>query len=65
MVAFNPKKRITVEEAMNHPFFSDFKEIEKPLSEVKFEWEWDNHTFNESLLKKLVYMESLCYHPEG
>lgn len=65
MLTFSPDKRITIEDAVNHPYFSNFAHLGMPpKSETKFDWSWDQFELSKELLQKLIYMESLKFHPE-
>jgi hypothetical protein len=65
MLRFSPDKRITIKDAINHPYFSNFAHLgEPPVSETKFDWSWDSFELNKELLQRLIYMESLYFHPE-
>jgi serine/threonine protein kinase len=67
IMVFNPQKRITVEEALKHPYLQDLHYPEdeptrEPVPTAEFEFE----KFNLSLqqLKDLLYEEILLYHVE-
>ena len=65
MLCFSPEHRITVQEAISHPYFKNFQHLgSPPVSETKFDWTWDQFELNKDLLQRLVYMESLFFHPE-
>lgn len=34
------------------------------MSETKFDWSWDQFELSKDLLQKLIYMESLYFHPD-
>ena len=68
LLSFNPKKRLTIYEAIQHEYFAAIIALETPpTSQVKFKWDWEYN--NAQLLnqipvvKKLIYMESLKFHP--
>jgi mitogen-activated protein kinase 1/3 len=64
MLAFSPLKRISVEDAIKHPYFSGFAHLgEAPKSETRFDWSWDQFELSKELLQRLIYMESLYFHP--
>ena len=67
MLKFSPDKRITVYDAIMHPYFQEaFKDFgEPPKSESVFDWSWDSIELNRDLLQTLIYMESLYFHPES
>jgi serine/threonine protein kinase len=67
MMVFNPQKRITVEEALKHPYLQDlhFPEDEptrEPVPNIEFEFEKYNLSLQQ--LKDLLYEEILLYHNE-
>ncbi len=65
MLSFSPDKRISVHEAIRHPYFANFAHLgDPPVSETKFDWSWDQFELSKDLLQKLIYMESLYFHPE-
>lgn len=69
LLSFNPKKRISVYQAIQHEYFAQIIALETPpTSKVKFSWDWeyDNAKLLNSIpvIKKLIYMESLRFHPE-
>lgn len=35
------------------------------MSESKFDWSWDQFELSKDLLQKLIFMESLYFHPDG
>ena len=67
MLRFSPDRRITVHDAISHQYFKEsFADFgEPPKSETTFDWSWDEFELNRELLQKLIYMESLYFHPEG
>lgn len=51
MLRISPNKRITIEEAINHPYFSSFSHLgQPPVCDVKFDWNWDYFDLNKELL---------------
>jgi serine/threonine protein kinase len=67
IMVFNPQKRITVEEALKHPYLADlhFPEDEptrEPVPNIEFEFE--KHNLSLQQLKDLLYEEILLYHYE-
>eukprot|EP00828_Plagiopyla_frontata_P018899 TRINITY_DN2417_c0_g1_i4.p1 TRINITY_DN2417_c0_g1~~TRINITY_DN2417_c0_g1_i4.p1 ORF type:complete len:192 (+),score=42.46 TRINITY_DN2417_c0_g1_i4:453-1028(+) len=62
---FNPQKRITIEEALEHPYLKDQHQIEDepisdPVPSLEFEFEKYNLTIQQ--LKDLIYEEILLYY---
>lgn len=51
MLRFSPDKRISIEDAINHPFFSNFAHLGMPpKSDTIFDWSWDEFEFSKDLL---------------
>ena len=75
-MTFNPDKRITVEDAINHPYFANLKKLDNPpRCQSTFNWGWEadmqaesqkrkDPYFDRKMICKLIYNESLTYHPE-
>jgi len=65
MLTFNPDKRLTVEECLNHPYFEGLHNPdEEPTAEKPFDWSFDNFEPTKEILQKMVWDESLIFHPE-
>jgi len=67
LMVFDPAKRITVEEALKHPYlsalhFPEDEPVAEPVSPVEFEFE--KYPLSLAQLKDLVYEEILLYHFE-
>ena len=69
LLAFNPKQRINVYDAIKHEYFAEIYKLETPpVAQVQFNWDWEYK--NKELLnsipfvKKLIYIESLYFNPE-
>jgi serine/threonine protein kinase len=65
MLVFNPKHRISVDEALSHPYLSELycpedEPTTKPLSPLEFDFE--NLPLNKEQMKDLIYEEILLYH---
>lgn len=65
MLVFDPSKRITVEEALNHPFLSSLHEInEEPTCPSPFIFDFEQTTLNEEDIKELIWRESLNFNQD-
>ncbi|XP_031485778.1 mitogen-activated protein kinase homolog NTF6-like [Nymphaea colorata] len=65
MLVFDPSKRITVEEALNHPFLRSLHEInEEPVCSTPFSFDFERLSFSEEDIKDLIYEESLRFNPD-
>ena len=66
MLTFHPKKRISVKDCLNHPYFKDLRSDETEIvSKEKFDWSFDDLTLTKENLQKMIYEESLYFHPEN
>ncbi|XP_073271039.1 mitogen-activated protein kinase homolog NTF6 isoform X1 [Primulina huaijiensis] len=65
LLVFDPAKRITVEEALNHPFLSSLHEInEEPACPSPFVFDFEQSSLSEDEIKDLIWNESLNFNPE-
>ncbi|KDO73060.1 hypothetical protein CISIN_1g0426812mg, partial [Citrus sinensis] len=65
MLVFDPAKRITVEEALNHPYLSSLHEInEEPTCPYPFNFDFEQTSMNEEDIKELILRECLNFHPD-
>ncbi|XP_030447369.1 mitogen-activated protein kinase homolog NTF6-like [Syzygium oleosum] len=65
MLVFDPSKRITVEEALNHPYLSSLHEInEEPTCSSPFVFDFEHASLNEEDVKELIWLESLNFNPD-
>ncbi|KAK1373640.1 Mitogen-activated protein kinase [Heracleum sosnowskyi] len=59
MLEFDPSKRITVEEALKHPYLSSLHEInEEPTCESPFIFDFEQENLSEEDIKELIWQES-------
>ena len=66
MLVFNPNKRATIEECIAHPYFKGLHDPgEEPLSDKAFDWGFDDLKLTKDNLQKMVYEESLHFHPDS
>uniref|UniRef100_A0A1D1ZAJ8 Mitogen-activated protein kinase n=1 Tax=Anthurium amnicola TaxID=1678845 RepID=A0A1D1ZAJ8_9ARAE len=64
MLTFDPTKRITVEEALAHPYLARLHDIEdEPICMDPFSFEFEQHALTEEQMKELIYNESLSLNP--
>ena len=65
LLVFNPKKRNTVEQCISHPYFEGLHNPEEePISDVPFDWKFDDVELTKENLQSMVYDEALKFHPE-
>lgn len=65
MLVFDPRKRISVEEALQHPYLEELycpedEPTRDPINPIEFEFE--NVDLNKEQLKDMIYEEALLYH---
>ena len=67
MLQFDPKKRITVEQALEHPYLTALHDpMVEPASEpAPFEFEFEGEELQEEQLREKVWEEMLSFHGEG
>jgi serine/threonine protein kinase len=55
LLEFKPERRITVEEALSHPYFKDFRDITDELkSDQEIDFSFDKNIKPEKLKRKLT-----------
>jgi len=65
MLTFNPRNRISVEQALEHPFLADLhcSEDEPDASPVEaFDFDFEKYDLTKQQYKELIYAETLMYH---
>ncbi|VFQ91459.1 unnamed protein product [Cuscuta campestris] len=64
MLTFNPSKRITVEEALAHPYLAQFHDVsDEPVCRVQFA-DFEQKACGEEQIKDMIYQEALAMNPE-
>ena len=64
MITFNPDKRYTVEQCLEHDYFDGLHNPEaEPRCDKVFDWSWDNFELKKETLQKMVFEESLKFNP--
>ena len=67
MLAFDPNKRITVEEALNHPYLTElhFQDDEPTTEHVSaFDFDFEIYDLKSNDFKDLMWEEIMLYHSE-
>ncbi|KAI4382347.1 hypothetical protein MLD38_008322 [Melastoma candidum] len=65
MLVFDPCKRITIDEALNHPYLSSLHEInEEPVCPAPFIFDFEYATLTEDDIRELIWLESLRFNPD-
>jgi len=64
MLQFNPEKRITVDDALQHPYLASLHDINtEPTSEREFDCDFEGQNLDRHELMDLVYQEVGKFHP--
>lgn len=65
MLIFDPIKRITVDEALCHPYLSSLHDInDEPVGPGQFNFDFEQPTCTEEHIKELIWRESVKYNPD-
>lgn len=64
MLTFNPKKRITIEEALKHPYLAALhNEASEPVCEKPFDFTFENVDMTKKVLQDLMWEEIYKFRP--
>lgn len=65
MLVFDPSKRITVDEALCHPYLASLHDInDEPVCSAPFSFDFEQPTFTEENIKELIWREALKFNPD-
>ncbi|XP_057450000.1 mitogen-activated protein kinase homolog MMK2-like isoform X1 [Lotus japonicus] len=65
MLVFDPNKRITVDEALCHPYLSSLHDInDEPVGPMPFSFDFEQPSCTEEHIKELIWRESVKYNPD-
>ncbi|XP_022137458.1 mitogen-activated protein kinase 9-like [Momordica charantia] len=67
LLAFDPKRRLTAEEALSDPYFNGMEkaDLEAPVQPIsKLEFEFERRKLSKDDVRELIYAEILEYHPQ-
>nr|KYP34227.1 Mitogen-activated protein kinase isogeny MMK1 [Cajanus cajan] len=65
MLTFDPRKRITVEDALAHPYLTSLHDIsDEPVCMTPFSFDFEQHALTEEQMKELIYREAIAFNPE-
>ncbi|KAF5478202.1 hypothetical protein F2P56_004784 [Juglans regia] len=65
MLVFDPNKRITVEEALCHPYMSTLHDInDEPVCPRPFSFDFEQPSCTEEHIKELIWRESVKFNPD-
>jgi len=65
MLAFDPGKRCTVDEALRHPYLASLHDPEEePTCAAIFNFDFEHYELNKETFQELIWQEMLAFHPE-
>nr|KAJ0226007.1 hypothetical protein LSAT_V11C100030370 [Lactuca sativa] len=65
MLTFDPRQRITVEDALAHPYLTSLHDIsDEPVCLTPFNFDFEHHAPTEEQMKEMIYREALAFNPE-
>jgi serine/threonine protein kinase len=68
MLVFDPVQRITVDQALAHPYLAAMSSGENdinPMCDRVFDFKYEGIKFDKTMLQELMYEEMCVYHPEA
>ncbi|VVB06290.1 unnamed protein product [Arabis nemorensis] len=66
MLQFDPRKRISVEDALTHPYLKTMRDpTDEPECTTPFNYEFEEHPLTEEQIKELIYCEALAFKSEA
>lgn len=65
MLTFNPNDRISVDDALDHPFLQSLHNLEdEPRADFTFSFDFESEELNKERIQALIWEEMKLYHPE-
>ncbi|KAG6538356.1 hypothetical protein ZIOFF_003471 [Zingiber officinale] len=65
MLTFDPRQRITVEEALAHPYLTALHDSsDEPVCMMPFSFDFEQQALSEEQMKELIYREALAFNPD-
>ncbi|KAK8944807.1 Mitogen-activated protein kinase 2 [Platanthera zijinensis] len=65
MLVFDPSRRITVDEALAHPYLASLHDMnDEPVCQTPFNFEFEQPSVTEEDIKLLIYRETLSFNPD-
>lgn len=65
MLTFDPTKRISVEDALAHPYLSTLHDVsDEPSCPAPFTFDFEEHKLTEEHIRELIYKEALHFNPD-
>eukprot|EP00252_Welwitschia_mirabilis_P022037 TRINITY_DN582_c0_g1_i1.p1 TRINITY_DN582_c0_g1~~TRINITY_DN582_c0_g1_i1.p1 ORF type:complete len:405 (-),score=58.27 TRINITY_DN582_c0_g1_i1:515-1729(-) len=65
MLTFDPTKRISVEDALAHPYLTSLHDAsDEPICSTTFSFDFEQHALTEDQMRGLIYQEALSFNPD-
>ncbi|CAH0482414.1 unnamed protein product [Peronospora belbahrii] len=65
MLVIDPKKRISVDDALAHPYLASIRNVEEETTATSsFDFDFENEKLTKPVLQKLIWDEMRHFHPE-
>ncbi|CAI9776088.1 unnamed protein product [Fraxinus pennsylvanica] len=65
LLVFDPNQRITVDDALCHPYLSPLYDInDEPICSTPFSFDFEQQAITEENIKDLIWMESIVFNPD-
>ncbi|KAM6578776.1 hypothetical protein CsatB_030613 [Cannabis sativa] len=65
MLTFDPNRRITVEEALAHPYLTRLHDVaDEPVCSNPFSFEFEQQPLTEEQMKDMIYQEAIALNPQ-
>eukprot|EP00164_Ancoracysta_twista_P001447 GFYU01001886.1.p1 GENE.GFYU01001886.1~~GFYU01001886.1.p1 ORF type:complete len:379 (-),score=87.88 GFYU01001886.1:161-1297(-) len=65
MLQFNPKKRLTVHEALSDPYLAPLHDPnDEPVADKEFSFDWEKEAESKDVLREMIYSEMMEYHKD-
>ncbi|KNC54411.1 CMGC/MAPK protein kinase [Thecamonas trahens ATCC 50062] len=66
LLEFNPDKRLTVEEALAHPYMADIHDpSDEPVADEPFNFAWEQSALTHASVRHMLTLEAVSYHPDA
>jgi len=65
MLVFDPNKRITVDEALEHPYLASLHDLsDEPTCPTSIDFDFDAESLTLDMVREVILHDMLAYHPE-
>ncbi|KAJ0399629.1 hypothetical protein P43SY_008826 [Pythium insidiosum] len=66
MLVIDPNKRITIDEALGHPYFATIRNTEdETTAQSNFDYDFENEKLTKPVLQRLIWDEMKVFHPSA